>query len=221
MSMYTIHSQLKKKKIVYTDNFNLYNIENADKALFDNFNFIINDIDVVNLKVFPMFVNHVNEFKQQNELIKVYVNPNDIYSDVPCIFTKHPNSKVHIAHIINSVVRIFNFPFKVLKVATRKNNVPVNTVMMNLEGLSKIYSNKIWTTNPSLSKAQNTDILFHKLMAADVIINEETFQELSEEILKYKNFKMLNIEHEIPKTYECSSDNLGFTQFGLNLTIWP
>lgn len=219
--MYTIHSQLKKKKIVYTDNFNLYNIENADKALFDNFNFIINDIDVVNLKVFPMFVNHVNEFKQQNELIKVYVNPNDIYSDVPCIFTKHPNSKVHIAHIINSVVRIFNFPFKVLKVATRKNNVPVNTVMMNLEGLSKIYSNKIWTTNPSLSKAQNTDILFHKLMAADVIINEETFQELSEEILKYKNFKMLNIEHEIPKTYECSSDNLGFTQFGLNLTIWP
>lgn len=207
-----------ENKVIFTDVINAYTIPHNDETLpqFDGFNFIIDVSDSITFDLFSKHFKNINKIDSQ--LIKVYVNPKEIYNDKPCLYIKPLPANKQLKQSIDSV-HIFEFPFNKLDTISSPK---VTNRMLDLKTMDLIQNDgKVWTMNPLLSKEQNVEIIMQKLIAASITIDTNTYNELFNELQNFNNFKIFNIKHQQLRTFNCDYTNNSYTITGYNLTEWP
>ena len=204
---------LNSKKIIFTDYFSLFKNNDFSSKL-SKYNFIVADDDVVTHKILKSLVRFINS--NNNSLVKVYVNPHTVYEKFSAVYTHPPPQQILINHTLNKV-NLFKYPFHKLLV---NDHFDLNEAVFNLENLSQIEENKVYTINPIFTLSQNVEILMHKLLKQDVYLNRDTYNSLNSHILKYKNFK--NLEIEIFNPIQCNIvSSYTYTPHGFDLTKHP
>ncbi|UBZ25630.1 hypothetical protein QKT26_gp40 [Carcinus maenas nudivirus] len=212
MSFNDVYNSLKNNKIVITDLFNVFDTPPVNN-IFDEFNFIINEEDVVAKHILQKFVKNIN--LRNTNLNKVYVNPYDTYKSVAALYLRPPQFNL-VRKKENSL--IFAHKYKKLYLSDNRNFI---RHMLNLETIDDIENNVIWEFNPGYDSLINTDILMQKLIGDVIYINTETYNRVVGDIVNYKSFKSLDVvKFDTYTSEECQDDieNTHYTLYGFDLT---
>ncbi|QBB28646.1 hypothetical protein HgNV_041 [Homarus gammarus nudivirus] len=210
-----LYDCLIQNKTVITDILNAFSDKVLKSTKFDRFNFVVDDVDVVNKKIFVIIFTNVN-VKDSDNLKIVYVNPHNAYSNVPCIYTKSsPNTTIS-----NSTELLFENQYRNIII---DDNEIVKRVVLNLDTINVVnITNRTWSLNPGYNISQNTDILMQKLLGADMRITTETYNIISSYLSNYKQFKLFNIiKANIPSTQCLDSIDMTYNLHGFNLSLYP
>lgn len=207
---------INEKTVLYTDVFNVYNFRFKYMNDFKNFNFIINDDDIITFTIMKNFVKNIN--LNDTSLIKVYMNPNEIYDNVAIIFIKPPKSNILFNEKI-TCKKVFKYPFKKLIIDDNSN---IKKITISIDNLPTRYiEDRIWQYNPALPDHANAEIIMQKLIGSRLKIDQKTYDKLKYEINNFKKLKILEINSIQNQDFTCSNKNFKYSKFGYDLTKWP
>lgn len=207
---------LNPDTVLVTDIFNIFT-PRVKNNMYDKYNFIISDDDTITMLIFQRLMKHINETEVDSSLTKIYVNPVNVYSNSITIYTTPPHAKIKNEYT-DKIAKFFKYPFHSLTVDDRSG---VPNVGLTKENLANVYIDKTWNYNPALTIKENTDILMQKLIGGPASIDSSTYNALIQEIIKYKSFKIFNLEYSKQNTNICENKSYSHSMFGFELTNWP
>ncbi len=214
--MSDIVNAINRNAIIYTDMFNIKKLEL--KKIYDPYNFIILEDDIVNLKIFKTIAKNVNNFEDK-KLKPVYVNPTSLNSYSTAIFTKPPNLNLNLTN--ETIQNIFHFNLHTLQVY---DNLELSHAMLSLENIGDLnLTTKILQSNLLYTPEQNMDILIQNLLVSNINIDAQTYNSLYTLLDNYQGFKNLRIKNNKNLDFlECDNgQSLKYSLLGFNLTEIP